>query len=173
MTGVIIQARLNSSRLPGKVLMKLADNRTILEWVIDRCKKSKADIVIVATPDDEIVDFCKERNIEVFKGSENNVLERYYKCAKKYNLDRIIRVTSDCPFVKTEAIDKLIREDEHRFEIISNPIGTGAEHIPFRLLEHCYLKNQQEREHVTTRMRDSIGYRQKQTENYSVDTMED
>ena len=87
----IIQARMNSTRLPGKVLRKINDI-TILEFQVNRIKKSELiDELIVATStsksDDVIVNFCLSNDITFFRGSEDDVLDRYYSCAKKYNAD--------------------------------------------------------------------------------------
>lgn len=110
--GIIIQARMGSNRLPGKVLKKL-DDKTILEWVIARCKLIKnIDGIVVATSnkveDDKIVEWCKEQNINYFRGSEENVLQRYIACAEEYKFDWIIRVTSDCPFLDYKVANEVL-----------------------------------------------------------------
>lgn len=106
---VIIQAHMGSTRLPGKIMKKLCD-REVLYHVYNRCTKAKTvDKVVIATSinseNDVIEDFCIKNEIECFRGSENDVLDRYYQCAKKYNPDIIIRVTSDCPLLEPKLID--------------------------------------------------------------------
>lgn len=100
---VIIQARMGSTRLPGKVLMSLAKSN-VLNYVVSRCKKIKGiSKVVVATStlseDDVIEKWCQQNKTDCFRGSEENVLERYYECATFYQPDYVIRATSDCPFV--------------------------------------------------------------------------
>src|SRR4030066_2065637 len=102
--GAIIQARISSMRLPGKVLKDLpyASGITCLEQVIRRLKKSKRlnEIIIATTKDKEdnrVVDIVKKEEVKYFRGCKENVLSRYYLTAKENNLDIIVRVTSDCP----------------------------------------------------------------------------
>ena len=100
MVVAIIQARMGSSRLPKKVLIDI-EGTPSLKFMIDRVKKSQLiDKIIVATTtdkkDDEIVKFCRENDIFYHRGSENDVLDRYYQSAKKYNASTIVRLTSDC-----------------------------------------------------------------------------
>ena len=99
---LIVQARMGSTRLPGKVLKKI-DGKPILLILLERVMLSKKiDKVVVATTknkiDEEIVNFCKNYGFNYFRGSEQDVLNRYYNCAKQYNAKIIIRVTSDCPY---------------------------------------------------------------------------
>ena len=108
----IIPARMTSNRLPGKVLMPLA-GKPNLQRMIERVKTSKLldGIVIAITmnpQDDCLVDFCLNNNIEYFRGSENNVLERLIGAAKATSTDIIVEATSDCPLVYWEHIDYLI-----------------------------------------------------------------
>ena len=109
----IIQARMNSSRLPNKVLLNYKD-LTPLSILIKRLKKSKyLKRIIIATTkkriDNKIVKFCIKNKIFFFRGDENNVLKRYYLTAKKFKVKRIIRITSDCPFVDYRILDKMIK----------------------------------------------------------------
>lgn len=106
----IIQARMSSTRLPGKVLQQI-NNKPMLEHVINQTKHSKfINEIIIATTnsneDDKIVDFCKNKNIKYFRGLKNDVLDRYYKCSKKFNCSIIVRITSDCPLIDPDIIDK-------------------------------------------------------------------
>lgn len=113
---VIIQAHMASTRLPAKVMKKIKDKEVLLH-VYERCLEAKkVDKVVIATStnkeNDKIEDFCKKYNIECFRGAENDVLDRYYKCAKLYNPDMIIRVTSDCPLLEPKLIDYWISNME-------------------------------------------------------------
>ena len=115
MIGCIIQARMGSSRLPGKVLMKLDEKCTVLEYVVKQISQSKlVNKVIIATTDleqdDVIQKKASELGIECFRGSSDNVLDRYYKCAKKFGLDDILRITSDCPLIDPNIVDKEIEK---------------------------------------------------------------
>lgn len=114
---VIIQAHIASTRLPAKV-MKIIKDKEILLHVYERCLKAKkVDKVVIATSvnkeNDEIEDFCKKYNIACFRGAENDVLDRFYQCAKLYNPDIIIRVTSDCPFLEPKLIDYWVSNMEN------------------------------------------------------------
>ena len=111
---LIIQARMSSTRLPGKILKKI-ENKTVLQHCIDRCSKSKyINNIIVATTtniaDDVIENYCIKNNILYHRGSENNVIERFYDTARKYSPDIIIRLTSDCPLIDVNIVDAMINE---------------------------------------------------------------
>lgn len=118
----IIQARMGSTRLSGKI-MKFIEDKVMLQHVIDRCKMSRyIDKVIIATTnkkDDDIIEkYCIDNNILYYRGDENNVLERYYLTASKFNSGIIIRVTSDCPLIDYNIIDNMIdyfRENNLKF----------------------------------------------------------
>ena len=108
----IIEARMSSSRLEGKVLKKI-ENKEILKHIIDRIKKSKKlDNIIVATTknkkDNKIIALLKKNQISFFRGSSKNVLDRIIKCAEKYNVNYIVRVTADNPLTDYKLIDYLI-----------------------------------------------------------------
>ena len=108
----IIQARNGSSRLSNKIFKKLG-NKTSLEHIIERVKKIKLiDNIIIATTtnkeDDSIADFCDKKNILCFRGSENNVLDRYYQCALITKSKIIVRITGDCPLIDTNTINNMI-----------------------------------------------------------------
>lgn len=167
--GVIVQARLSSARLPGKVLMDLpyGSGASVLEQVIRRLKKSKKiDTIIVATTtnlaDCRIVDVAKKEKVDCFKGSENDVLSRYYLAAKKMKLDIIVRVTSDCPCIDSEIVDLLvIKHMKEKVDYTANsleksyPHGLDAEVFNFSVLEQAYKnsKKDYEKEHVTPYIR--------------------
>jgi len=110
----IIQARMGSSRLPGKVLMPL-DGKPILKYQIERVVKAQTiDKVVVATSnleqDDVIFNFCISENIECYRGSEDDVLSRYYDAAIKFQAKNIIRLTADCPFTDPMIIDEVVNK---------------------------------------------------------------
>jgi Spore coat polysaccharide biosynthesis protein F, CMP-KDO synthetase homolog len=112
----VIQARLGSSRLPGKVLKKI-NNKTVIEFLIDRLKLSKKiNKIVVATTsnvkDKKILQILKQKKISYYSGSEENVLQRYYRCAKKFNAKNIIRITSDCPLLDYRIVKKVVLEFE-------------------------------------------------------------
>lgn len=157
--GIIIQARMGSSRLPGKVLRPIG-GRPLLEHVVGRLVLLRHPAtVVVATSDlpqdDAIAEFCRTLAVECFRGSEQDVLARYYNCAKQYGFEHIVRLTADNPFTDIEELDRLIDKHlqeanafTHSFEQL--PIGVGAEIFSFQALE----RSQQEgyaphhREHV-------------------------
>lgn len=111
-TIVIIQARMGSSRLPGKILKPLGDV-DVLRYDITRCRAIKGvNEVIVATStlkqDDAIANWCEQQQVPYFRGSEEDVLDRYVQCAKQYKPDYVMRVTSDCPFVDYEMASDIV-----------------------------------------------------------------
>ena len=158
-TGVIIQARMGSARLPGKVLRQIG-SLPLLGHVVGRLALSKHDIhVVVATSllpqDDAIAAYCADIKVNCFRGSELDVLDRYYQCAKCHGFDHIIRLTADNPFTDIEELDRLIelhfRENNsftHSFGQL--PIGVGAEIFSFDALEKSWQKGHaaHHREHV-------------------------
>lgn len=165
MVTAIIQARMGSTRLPKKVLMDL-DGKTVLEFMVERVKKSKlVDHIVVATTinkeDDEIFNLCLETNINCYRGSENDVLDRYYKAALKYTGGLIVRLTSDCPLIDPALIDNTIKIfQENKVHYASNtvppdkkkyPDGSDVEVFSFISLEKAWkeAKNPKDREHVT------------------------
>lgn len=109
----IIQARMGSTRLPGKVMKDLG-GATVLARVVNRTRRAKLlDEVVVATStgsgDDVIVDECRRLNAPYFRGSELDVLDRYYQCARHFQADAVVRITSDCPLIDPELIDSTVR----------------------------------------------------------------
>ncbi len=168
MTGIIIQARMGAKRLPGKVLKKIS-GKTMLEWVIFRAQKiSLVDKVIVATTenksDDAIVSLCNRLGTPVFRGSEKDVLDRYYQAAKKFSLDVIVRITADCPLIDPKIIGDVIafyNANHKKYDLVGNvypptfPDGMDVEIMPFRTLNTVWkeAKSSHDREHVTLYMR--------------------
>lgn len=147
MTGIILQARMGSTRLPGKVLKMIGD-RPLLGHIIYRVGllKNHANLVVATTTkpeDDVIAEFSKKNGVDCFRGSEENVLERYYMCAKKYGFSDILRLTADNPFIDIEELDRLIElhkrtnsDYTHSFGVL--PVGVGAEIFTFGALEKSY-----------------------------------
>lgn len=159
---VIIQARMGSTRLPGKVLMPLGDS-CILDYVVQRCSKiNRVDHIIVATSnlqqDDPLAAWCKEHQVTCYRGSETDVLARYYECAREYEPDYVIRVTSDCPFVDynlaNESVQLMLQQPA---DIIVNKQqekltrGLAIELFTFATLQwmYEYTTAERHREHVT------------------------
>ena len=145
--GCIIQARMGSTRLPGKVLMKLDKQNTVLDYVIQQLKHCKnIEKIIIATTslkeDDVIETFAKNNNILYFRGNSLDVLDRYYQCAKLHNLTIIIRITADNPLVDPNIVEKVLTEFKlHSYDYVSNaivrsfPYGTETEVFSFDALE--------------------------------------
>ncbi|GEN36196.1 cytidylyltransferase domain-containing protein [Aneurinibacillus danicus] len=158
-TLVIMQARMGSSRLPGKVLKPLGDT-VVLDYDVSRCRQMNVDDVIVATStlpqDDAIVRWCEENKVTYFRGSEDDVLSRYYECAKQYQPDYVIRVTSDCPFVDYHLANDIItamQANPSDIVLVEGelPRGLVVEMISFAALEYIYHNGHEprHREHVT------------------------
>ncbi|MFJ7663187.1 cytidylyltransferase domain-containing protein [Lysinibacillus sp. NPDC097162] len=158
----IIQARMGSTRLPGKILKKV-NGRPLLSYQLERLQQSNYinDLVIATTineKDDLIVEFCKKKNILWFRGSEEDVLARYYETAKTFRADTIVRITSDCPIIDVQVVDKAIQYFvDNNFEYVSNtvertyPRGLDTEVFTFAVLEKAYKEAvmKRDREHVT------------------------
>ncbi len=160
----IIQARTSSTRLPKKVLLPLPyDTKiTVLQQVIRRTKKSNTidDIIIATTTDKEdekIVEIAKKESVKWFRGSKKNVLERYYKAAKENKSDVIVRITSDCPCIDWNIIDKTVATHlKQNADYTSNtikrtfPHGLDVEVFNFDALEEAYCNATKdfEKEHV-------------------------
>ena len=123
----IIQARMGSTRLPGKVLLELA-GRTMLGRVVRRVRLAGlVDEVVVATTnapaDDPIVDECRRLPVACFRGSEHDVVERYHRAAAAYRADVVVRITADCPLIDPEVTDHVIRAFlQHRPDYASNTL---------------------------------------------------
>ena len=169
MRGCIIQARMGSKRLPGKVMKPLDDKNPSLYYSITQIKNVKnIDKIIVATTkqkeDDVICDFSKKMNISCFRGNSDDVLDRYYKCAQENKLDEIIRITADCPLIDPQVIDEIISEFENSgCDYIQNleprtfPDGMDVEIFRFNILKEAWENAElpSEREHVTSYFRNN------------------
>ena len=163
MIGCIIQARMGSTRLPGKVMKLLDDEHPLLFYVINQLKYSKLiDKIIIATTnlkeDDVIKNFCKSQKIECFRGEENDVLDRHYQCAKKYSFSTIIRMPSDKPLLDPTVVDDVVRIfNSNSYDYITNflpsttPGGTEVEVFSFESLKKSWNDAElpSEKEHVT------------------------
>jgi spore coat polysaccharide biosynthesis protein SpsF len=162
----IVQARMGSTRLPGKTMADIC-GKPLLEHVIERVKHSKliSEIIVATTDkkkDDKIVELCKKLGIKCYKGSENNVLDRYYQCVKEFRADIIVRITADNPFVDPEVTDKIIKVflGDGNFDYVSNtvkptyPEGINAEVFTFSALAKAWkeAKKPTDKEHVTPYM---------------------
>ena len=159
----IIQARMGSTRLPGKVMEKIDHERTVLDYVISQVKFSnKVEEVIVATTnliEDDII--CQHLDLQknkFFRGSSEDVLDRFYQCAKKESAKNIVRITADNPLIDPNIIDTVINENENnKCDYTTNtinrtfPYGTEVEIFSFESLEKAWknAKKPSEREHVT------------------------
>ena len=163
MIGCIIQARMGSTRLPGKTLKLINGKIPMLKFQLNQLKFSKyIEKIIIATTtfemDDVIVDFCKKNNLQYFRGSSQDVLDRYYQCAKKNNFPVIVRITSDNPLIDPKIVDDVINSfinsncdymsTEHPKTF---PLGFAVEVFTFESLEKAWneAKLPSEREHVT------------------------
>lgn len=193
----IIQARMGSTRLPGKIMKDLF-GRTVLAHVIERVKQIKSidDIVIATTVsarDDVVEQEAKSRGASVFRGSEDDVLSRYYHAAKKYNARSVVRITSDCPLIDPFVSDKIIAcFQKNEYDLVTNagsdltqrtyPRGLDTEVFSFQALEEAFNKaaERYQREHVTPYIyehSDRIYYYKNQNDysrhRWTLDTTED
>jgi spore coat polysaccharide biosynthesis protein SpsF len=161
----IIQGRMGSSRLPGKILRDIA-GQPMLAWVVERVRMAKTvDEVVVATTsdasDDPAVDYCVQQGYPVYRGSLYDVLDRFYQAAQLYSADIVVRITADCPLIDPAVIDRTV------FALIENdadfsanrlpppwkrtyPIGLDTEVCTFEALERAWHEATapHEREHV-------------------------
>ena len=167
-----IEARMTSSRLPGKVLMNIGD-KSALELMIQRVKKAKKiDNIIVATTtnkeDDPIIELCKKLEIKYFRGSEKNVLQRVLQTHKAFKSDLIVELTGDCPIIDPKLIDETIQCFlQNSYDYVSNcitftyPLGMAVEVFPFAKLEEISKTalSQEDKEHVSIRFYNDDSYK--------------
>ncbi len=175
----IIQARMSSSRLPGKVLLDIG-NKPMLEWVVERVRRARTvhEVVVATTTDpldDPVFAFCKSKDYRVGRGSVHNVFDRYYQAAKHFQADIIVRITADCPLVDPDLIDQAVmlllpqtstlslrsRLAAPRFEFVANrlpppwgrtyPIGLDIEVFTMDAFQRAksLVVAKHQREHVT------------------------
>ena len=161
MIAIITQARVNSNRLPNKIFLE-AKHHSFLYYHIERLKKAELPIILATTNNGSerpIVKFCEVNQLSCFYGDEQNVLKRFYECAKKYKLKTIIRVTSDCPLIDGNIIANGLAAYKQYDDVTyySNsikrtyPRGMDYEIFSFRLLEDAFnnAADDSDKEHVT------------------------
>lgn len=168
----IIQARMGSSRLPGKILKDMS-GKPALYRMLERVKQSKyIDEVVIATSvepwDDPLVEICESWGVKTFRGSNSDVLSRYWGAAQMYPAELYVRLTSDCPVIDPAVIDEIIEfflNNNYRYASGSEklPNGIGAEVFTAELLQEAAEKSTEgyEHEHVTPYMywkQPSVGY---------------
>jgi spore coat polysaccharide biosynthesis protein SpsF len=155
---------MGSSRLPGKVILPLAGKPLLLR-MYKRVAASKyaGEIVIAVTEDEsdnELAVLCQKNNLNFFRGSSVDLLDRHYKTAKKYNAQAVVKIPSDCPLIDSDIIDKVILyyiNNSDKFDYVSNlhppsyPDGNDVEIMSFKTLENAWInaKKDFEREHTT------------------------
>jgi spore coat polysaccharide biosynthesis protein SpsF len=174
-TIAIIQARMSSSRLPGKVLLDLA-GQPMLARVVERSRRAvSVDQVVVATTtdpsDDPIERLCAERGYPFYRGSQHDVLDRYYRAAQHFGADVVVRITADCPVIDPDVIARTIAVLQNELSITDHPspipndfaanrlpppwdrtlpIGLDVEVVSFAALERAWKEADRpfQREHV-------------------------
>tara|TARA_B100000795_G_C22778408_1_gene431117 strand:+ start:981 stop:1751 length:771 start_codon:yes stop_codon:yes gene_type:complete len=156
----ILQVRYSSSRLPMKVLKPILNKPMILHQVERLQHSTMIDKIVVATSshdsDDIIEKICFENNIEIFRGKLNNVLDRFYQCAKLYNPQHVVRLTGDCPLIDWQVIDEMIQYFlDNNFDYVKTslkfPDGLDAEVLKIKTLTDASRNATlpSEKEHVT------------------------
>lgn len=164
MIAIVVQARMGSTRLPGKVLMPIG-GRPMLSYQMERLRRvRRADAIVLATPDkpadDPIVAFAQAEGFACVRGSEQDVLSRYAKAAKSVSADVVVRITSDCPLIDPDLVDEAIAayvEASPPVDYVSNmitptwPYGMAVEVFSAGVLHEAdaNAKDPAEREHVT------------------------
>lgn len=164
---IIVQARIGATRLPGKPLREVMD-RPLLGYLVERLRRcTKADEIVIATTtnpqDQQIVDYCHWEQIPLFRGSEQDVLDRYVKAAHSFAADVVVRITADCPLIDPQVVDKTIGyflDHYPDYDYVSNmltkgyPRGMDVEVFSMKALQDADLNgvHPEEREHVTLYM---------------------
>ncbi len=168
----IVQARLGSTRLPGKVLKKI-NGKPLIEILLHRLSKSKKlDKIILATSkkeeNDILVSFVEKLGFNTYRGSEKDVLSRYYNAAKLYNPTLVVRVTGDCPIIDPSLVDDVVRFfEKNNLEYASNanpptyPDGLDVEIFTYKALKEAnkFANTMHEREHVTPYIKSNENYK--------------
>lgn len=156
----ILQGRLSSTRLPGKVMLPLVE-KPVMQHVYERILHCRfLDRIIIATtknPEDDAIDELFGRlNVPVFRGSASDPLDRYYRAAKQFNVHHIVRIMADCPLVDPQVVDAVVKQyfnGNYDFCYLGGdfPVGLDTTVFSFSTLEQCWLKSeyQYEREHIT------------------------
>lgn len=196
-TIIIDQARMTSTRLPGKV-MKEVLGKPLLEYQIERLKRAnEADELVIATTtnntDQPIVELCERLGVAYYCGSEEDIISRYYEAATEFGADVVVRVTSDCPLIDPAVVDKVIKhykDNWDKYDYVSNtltrtyPRGMDTEVFSYKVLQEVYYNAQEqpEREHVTPYIcwhperykLDNVSHHENQSHHrWTVDTPED
>lgn len=165
---LITQARIGSTRLPGKVLLPIGEE-TLLSVHLKRLRKCKMinQIVVATTFEDgvdRLIDICKDSEVDYYQGSLEDVLDRFYQAAVQYRPDWVVRVTSDCPLLDSRVVDQVVREALKRnvdycANIITEdfPDGQDVEVFKFSALQRAWKEAtlKSEREHVTPFIRNN------------------
>jgi spore coat polysaccharide biosynthesis protein SpsF len=157
--GIITQARMGSTRLPGKVLKQIRD-KPLLEYHLDRLQKTELSTIVATSKlsrDDQIVKVCKNLDVPVYRGDEMDVLSRFSETAKQHDINPIIRVTSDCPLIDPEILlEGLTDYRNHEYDYLeSNSSNTLPIGMDFQIISHEALatadnraESKEDREHV-------------------------
>jgi len=175
----IVQARMGSTRFPGKVVAPLA-GKTLIEILIDRVRKAqRLDHVVVATTnnksDDPLVSLLKSKSIPFFRGSQNDVLGRYLEAAKKNKADVVVRITGDCPLVDAALVDSVVEAfQKSGADYVSNvdpptfPDGLDVEAFSIAALQEARqkAKTAHELEHVTPYLRKNNSFKKRNVANF-------
>ena len=159
----IVQARMGSTRLPGKVL-RTAAGKTFLHHLTERLRGARrVEQIVVATSDlatdDPVVDECRKIGVDCFRGSERDVLDRYYRAATSYGADTVVRITADCPLIDPSIVDRVVafqQSHSDAFDLVTNrypltfPDGLDVDVMPLPALGDAWAnaRTQQQREHV-------------------------
>lgn len=160
----VIQARMSSTRLPGKVMLPIL-GKPLLIRMVERVKRAKfiGELVIATSTnpeDDKIENLCLENNLNCFRGHLTDLLDRHYQVGKFYNADAVVKIPSDCPLIDPHVIDDVIKyyiANSDKYDYVSNlhpatyPDGNDVEVISFKALECAWKEAQKdfEREHTT------------------------
>jgi spore coat polysaccharide biosynthesis protein SpsF len=158
-TAIVVQARMGSTRLPGKVLKDIA-GRPMLSYQMERLRRVKrAERIVVATTDqpadDAVERFCQKEKIACVRGSEHDVLARYHLAIERFPADVVVRITADCPLIDPAIVDEAIAAYEPDYVSnmleITYPYGMAVEVFSAQALReaHREAKDPAEREHVT------------------------
>ena len=170
----IIQARMGSSRLPGKVLRDI-HGKPMLAWVVERTRKAScvSEVMVATTsdPSDDLIEqVCRQMSIPCFRGNIYDVLDRYYQAARDVQADVVVRITADCPLIDAGLINAVVKRFlEEKVDFAANrlpppyhrtyPIGLDVEVVSFQALQRAWqeAKEKHEREHVLPYLYESPG----------------
>ena len=182
-TAILLQARMGSTRFPGKVMCDLL-GKPVIARIVERLSfcQSVPKIIMVTSTNKEnqaIIALADKIGIKSFVGEEDDVLDRFYKASKTFNLDVIVRITGDCPFIDPVIVDKVVGAflSNAHLDYVSNiepptfPDGLDVEVFPFHALETMWkeAKERNDREHVTAFIRRNLNHFRFLTIKYSRD----